>query len=101
MSGIKNDPYIFQDVLIIDKNNLNDPTVYAQAFSPEFPDVVSVGPSFQKTDNAYVTQQDDLAGYYSPPPELPKDQTDYKKILFYVVGGSLAFFIYNKYLRRK
>lgn len=105
MSGIKDDSRYFQDVIFANgysdvPPSPVDPAVYAQAFSPEYPDVRSLSDGFQKTVNANVSQKDDLAGHYSTPPELPKDQTDYKKILIYVVAGSIAFFIYNKYLKR-
>lgn len=111
MSGIKDDARYFQNVGIIDPDipmisprdeelmvqMQQNPESYRQAFSPEFPASWSVNDhQFQTTSNAQVMERDDLKGQYSPAPELPKNETDYSKILFFMVAG----FIIYKFIKK-
>ncbi len=110
MSGIKDDARYFQTIGPLDpdipmisprdqelmvqtqQNQVMSPVLYQQAFSPEYPAVWSVNDhQFQPTSNAQVKERDDLKGQYSPAPELPKNQTDYSKILFFMVAGFLIY----------
>lgn len=88
---------IIEPVPYVDPNAV-DPIVYTQAFSPEFLDVTSIAnDGFQKTVNASVRQKDELAGQYSPAPEIPKSDLTLAKISMIVVGAILVYkFILKK-----
>lgn len=99
MSGIKTDPTLFQNIQISPRDEEllvqmqeQNPELYRQAFSPEYPDAWSVNDhQFSQTTNANVRENDVLKGQYSPAPELPRNETDYSKILFFMVAGFLIY----------
>ena len=85
------------DYGVIEPSPYVDPTVYAQSFSPEFPLVLSPLTEYEKTSNASVMQRDELAGYYSTGPEIPKSDLTPAKILGIIVGTILVYkFILKK-----
>lgn len=100
MSGIKQDPSSMVQYLPVEKNDVSifEGEKYVQAFDPRFPDAWSVNEhQFSKTDNAQVQVRDDLKNQISLAPELPKNQTDYSKILFFLVSGFLIY----KFLKKE